>query len=109
MNDLDDELDYEEKEKLKYEKFLKERAIKLELNKVYLQESDSWCKMHYQIIFIDGNVAMGKKVYCGIYNSSTRNCNSYEMFKVSTGEKYNDSRLCYRLKSEISPLTVSVS
>lgn len=108
MNDFD-ELDYEEQERIKYAKFLQERAIKLELNKVYLQESDSWAKMHYQIIFIDGDTAMAKKVYCGIYSSDTRNCGSYEMFKVSTGEKYQDGRLCYRLKSEVSTLTVSVS
>jgi hypothetical protein len=92
--ELDDELDYLEKEKIKYNKFLKEQAIKLELNKTYLQESDSWAKMHYKIIFIDDHIAIGKKVYCGIYNSDKKNCGSYEMFKVSTGEKYNDSRLC---------------
>jgi hypothetical protein len=101
MNDFDDELDYHEKERIKYEKFLKERAIKLELGKVYLQESDSWAKMHYEIIFIDDNTAMGKKVYCGIYNSATQNCGSYELFRVSTGERYQDSRLCYRLKKEV--------
>jgi len=109
MNDFDDELDYHEKKELEYKKFLQEKAIKLELNKVYLQESDSWCKMHYQIIFIDGDTAMAKKVYCDIYKSNTKGCGSYEMFKVSTGEKYQDGRLCYRLKSEVSPLTVSVS
>jgi hypothetical protein len=99
--ELDDELDYLEKEKIKYNKFLKEQAIKLELNKTYLQESDSWAKKHYKIIFIDDYIAIGKKVYCGIYDSDKKNCGSYEMFKVSTGEKYNDSRLCYRLKQEI--------
>lgn len=96
--DLDNELDYSEREAIKYEKFLKEDAIKLELNKTYLQESYSWAKMHYNIIFVDDKIAVGKKVWCGIYNSAERNCGSYEMFKVSTGEKYNDSRLCYRLK-----------
>lgn len=101
MNDFDDELDYLEKKELEYKTFLKERAIKLELNKVYLQESDSWAKMHYQIIFVDDNIAVGKKVYCDIYNSAVKNCNSYELFNVKTGEKYQDSRLCYRLKSEV--------
>lgn len=97
-NNLDDELDYSEKQAIKYQKFLKDDAIKLELNKIYLQESDSWAKKHYKIIFVDENIAVGKKVWCGIYNSAERNCGSYEMFKVNTGEKYNDSRLCYRLK-----------
>jgi hypothetical protein len=101
MFDDNDELDYLDKQKIEYEKFLKERAIKLELNKTYLQESDSWAKMHYKIIFIDDFIAIGKKVYCGIYNSSERNCGGYEMFKLQTGEKYNDSRLAYRLKKEI--------
>jgi hypothetical protein len=101
MNDYEDEIDYAERERLKYNKFLAEQAIKLELGKTYLQESDSWAKMHYKIIFVDDKIAVGLKVYCGIYNSSTKNCGSYEMFKVSTGEKYQDSRLCYRLKKEI--------
>lgn len=101
--DLQDELDYDEldyldREKLKYNKFLKEDAIKLELNKTYLQESDSWCKAHYKIIFVDGYIAVGIKVYCGIYNSNTEGCGNYEMFKVNTGEKYQDNRLAYRLK-----------
>lgn len=100
-DDLQDELDYLDKQKLIYEKFLKERAIKLELGKTYLQESDSWAKKHYKIIFVDDKIALGLKVYCGIYNSSERNCGSYEMFNVNTGEKYNDSRLCYRLKNEV--------
>jgi hypothetical protein len=93
-----DSEDYLEKHELEYKNFLKERAIKLELNKTYLQESDSWAKMHYEIIFIDGFLALGKKVYCGIYDSTVRNCGHYEMFMVSTGEKYKDSRLCYGLK-----------
>jgi hypothetical protein len=101
VNDLQDELDYLDKEKLKYEKFLKERAIKLELNKTYLQESDSWAKFHYKIIFVDEKIAVGLKVYCGIYDSNTRGCGRYEMFNVNTGEKYQDSRLCYRLKNEV--------
>lgn len=100
-DDIIEELDYLEREKIKYTKFLKEQAIKLELGKTYLQESDSWAKAHYKIIFIDHYIALGVKVYCGIYNSSKQNCGSYEMFKINTGEKYNDSRLCYRLKSEV--------
>ena len=35
MYNDDDELDYLEQRKIEYEKFLKERAIKLELNKTY--------------------------------------------------------------------------
>lgn len=101
MSDFDDDLSYSELEKIKYNNFLKNDSIKLELNKTYLQESDSWAKMHYKIIFIDDFIAIGKKVYCGIYNSSTQNCGNYEMFKVSTGEKYEDSRLCYRLIKEV--------
>ena len=57
--------------------------------------------MHYKIIFINEDIAIGKKVYCGIYNSSTQNCNSYEMFVASTGEKYQDARLEYRLKRKV--------
>jgi hypothetical protein len=96
--DLDDDLDYSERQAIKYQRFLKDDAIKLELNKTYLQESDSWAKMHYKIIFIDDKIALGIKVWCGIYNSDKRNVGTYEMFNVNTGEKYNDSRLCYRLK-----------
>lgn len=97
----DDEMDYLERERIKYEKFLKNDAIKLELGKTYLQESDSWAKMHYKIIFVDDVIAVGLKVYCGIYNSSKKGCGEYEMFKVKTGEKYGDVRLCYRLKKEV--------
>lgn len=97
----EEELDYLEQREIEYKKFLKERAIKLELNKIYLQESDSWAKMHYQIVFVDDKIALGKKIYCGIYNSNTQNCGSYEMFNVNTGEKYNDCRLAYRLKKEV--------
>jgi hypothetical protein len=100
MGSYDDEMDYLEQERIKYEKFVKNDAIKLELGKTYLQESSSWAKMHYKIIFVDGVIAVGIKVWCGIYNSDTRGCGNYEMFRVATGEKYNDSRLCYRLKKE---------
>jgi hypothetical protein len=96
-----DEDEYERLRKEKYEKFLKEDAITLELNKVYLQESDTWAKMHYKIIFVDDKIALGVKVYCGIYNSATKGVGDYELFKVKTGEKYGDSRLNYRLKREI--------
>ena len=99
--DDQDEIDYLEKERMIYNEFLKNEAIRLELGKTYLQESSSWAKMHFKIIFCDDVIAVGLKVYCGIYNSSTRGCGTYEMFKVKTGEKYNDSRLCYRLRQEI--------
>lgn len=98
MNNHDDEIDYLEREKIKYKEFLKNDAIKLVKNEVYLQEASTWAKSHYKIIFVDDVVALGKKVFCGIYNSNTKNCNSYELFKVETGEKYLDSRLEYRLK-----------
>lgn len=97
----DDELEYLEKERMIYDEFLKNDAIELELGKTYLQESMSWAKMHYKIIFVDDTIAVGVKVYCGIYNSNKRGCGTYEMFKVKTGEKYNDSRLGYRLKEEV--------
>ncbi len=101
MNDDQEQLDYLAQEKIKYEKFLKNDAIKLELGKTYLQESDSWAKKHYKIIFIDNYIALGQVVYCGIYDSTKKGCGDYEMFKLNTGEKYNDSRLCYRLKKEV--------
>jgi hypothetical protein len=97
----DDEIDYLEKERMIYGEFLKNDAIVLELGKTYLQESHSWAKKHYKIIFVDDIIAVGIKVWCGIYNSPHRGCGTYEMFKVKTGEKYNDSRLCYRLVKEI--------
>ena len=99
-----DEDDREEREAAKRKHFLENEAIRLELGKTYLQESDTWAKFHFKIIFVDDKIAVGIKVYCGIYESSTRNCGSYEMFKVATGEKYQDSRLAYRLKKEIDTL-----
>jgi hypothetical protein len=102
MYNYSDEIEYLERERIKYEKFLEEQAIKLELNKTYLQESDSWAKMHYKIIFIDNNIAVGKVVYCGIYNSTSKgNVGKYELFRANTGEKYQDSRLSYRLVKEV--------
>lgn len=100
-DDLQEEFSYLEREKIKYAKFLKERAIKLELGKTYLQESDSWAKKHYKIVFVDDVIALGVVVYCGIYNSSTRNCGDYQLFRVDTGEKYQDCRLDYRLIREV--------
>ena len=97
----ENEIGYLEQEKLKYEKFLKERAIKLELGKTYLQESDSWAKKHYKIIFTDEKIALGTVVWCGIYNSDTKGCGYYDLFKLYTGERYQDSRLCYGLIKEI--------
>lgn len=97
----DDEMDYLEKERMIYNDFLKNNALELEIGKTYLQESSSWSKMHYKIIFIDDKIAVGVKVWCGIYNSKTQGCGTYEMFKAKTGEKYNDNRLCYRLTKQI--------
>ena len=99
MDIQDDELSYSERREIEYNAFLKQDAIKLELNKTYLQESYSWAKKHYKIIFIDEKIAVGIVVWSGIYNSNTKGCGGYEMFKVNTGEKYNDCRLEYRLKS----------
>lgn len=99
--DLQDEFDYFEQQKIKYNKWKEEKSIKLELGKTYLQESASWAKCHYEIIFIDDKIALGKKVWCGIYNSTKQNCGTYELFKKDTGEKYQDSRLCYALTKEI--------
>jgi hypothetical protein len=101
MSDYQDEMDYLERERIKYEKWVKEKSIKLELGKTYLQESDSWAKMHYKIIFVDDKIAVGIKVWCGIYNSTTRGVGEYQMFKVNTGEKYGDCRLNYALVKEV--------
>lgn len=95
---IDDEMDYLDKRKLTYDKFLKENAIVLKLGETYLQESDSWAKKHYKIIFNDGEIALGIVVWCGIYNSTTKGCGYYDLFKCNTGEKYQDCRLEYALK-----------
>lgn len=99
--DDQDEMDYLEQERVKYEKFLKNDATKLELGKTYLRESSSWAKAHYKIIFVNEDIAVGVKVYCGIYKSTKLGCGEYDMFKVKTGERYGDSRLGYRLKAEV--------
>jgi hypothetical protein len=99
--DLDEELDYLERQRREYAKFLAEDAIKLELGKTYLQMSAVWTKAHYKIVLINDDVAVGQRVYCGIYNSTTKGCGDYAMFKTATGEKYGDGRLCYRLRKEI--------
>ena len=97
----EDIYDYLEEQRLKYEKWVREKSIKLELGKTYLQVPYEWAKAHYKIVSIDGNVAMGKKVYCGIYNSTTRGCGGYELFRVDTGEKYQEPRLNYALICEV--------
>lgn len=99
--ELEDELsysNYSSQRKIEYDKFLKEQAITLKLGETYLQESASWAKSHYKIIFVDDTIAVGIKVWCGIFNSDNKGCGTYEMFKANTGEKYNDSRLEYALK-----------
>lgn len=101
MSDYNDELDYLEREKINYDKWKKEKAIKLELDKTYVQESDSWAKKHYKIIFVNDKIAVGVVVYCGIYNSTSKGCGEHELFKVDTGEKYAGSRLCYALIKEL--------
>lgn len=96
-----DEYDYLEQKQKEYEKWVKEKSIRLELGKIYLQAAFPWAEKHYKIVSIDGDVALGKVVYCGIYKSRTMGCGEYEMFKVNTGEKYHDSRLNYALVKEI--------
>ena len=93
--------DYLEQKRLEYEKWVKEKSIKLELGKTYSQKPFAWAERHFKIISIDGGVAMGKVVYCGIYESTTRGCGEYELFIVNTGEKYQDSRLNYALIKEV--------
>lgn len=76
--------------------------IKLEVGKTYRQESDSWAKKHYKILYTDNQIAVGIVVYCGIYQSSIKGCGGYEMFYVDNGFKYQDiCRPCYRLLSEV--------
>lgn len=96
-----DEYEYIEQERIKYEKWVREQSIKLEVGKTYLQVSFSWAKKYYKIVSIDGNVAMGKVVYCGIHNSTTRGCGEYELFRADTGERYQDKRLNYALIQEV--------
>lgn len=100
-NDLLDEIDYLEQRKIQYNKWKAEKSIKLELGKTYLQESDSWAKRHFLIVFIDDKIAIGKQVWCGIYNSNTKGCNDYEIFLKDTGERYQDGRLAYALTKEV--------
>ena len=100
MND-DDEYDYIEQRRLEYEKWVKESSIKLELGKTYLQRVESWAIKHYKIIHMDDIIAVGVVVYCGVYNSKTRGCGEYQLFKVSTGEKYQDRGFNYALIKEI--------
>ena len=94
----DDEMEYLKQQRRIYEEFVKNDAIKLELGETYLQESSSWAKAHYKIVFIDNVIAVGIKTWCGIFNSNTKGCGTYGLFKAATGERYQDSRLCYRLK-----------
>lgn len=100
MNE-DDEYDYIEQERLKYEKWVKEKSIKLEVGKTYLQAPFDWSKKHYKIIFVDDIVAIGVVVYCDIYKSKTRGCGERQLFRVDTGEKYQDRRLNYALIKEV--------
>lgn len=96
-----DEDEYLERRKLEYEKWVKEKSIKLEVGKTYLQKSYSWAIKHYKIISIEGIVALGRCVYDGIWNSKTKGCGKYELFVVATGERYQESRLNYALIEEI--------
>ena len=96
-----DEYEYLEKKRREYEKWVKEKSIKLEIGCIYLQEPMSWAKKHYKIVFMDDTIAVGVVVYDGIYNSTTKGCGERELFKVDTGEKYHDPRLNYALTRKI--------
>ena len=101
MNEDDEEYNYIEQERLKYEKWVREKSIKLEVGKTYLQKSASWSIKHYKIFSADNVIALGRVVYCDIYKSKTRGCGGYQLFKVDTGEKYQDQRLNYALVEEV--------
>lgn len=73
--------------------------IKLELYKIYLQESASWAKKHFKIIFTDDKIAVGISVYNQISN---KYIGEYCIFDVNSGFKYDDKlRYNYRLICEI--------
>lgn len=72
--------------------------IKPELGKVYKQLSSSWSEMHYEIIFQDANISIGKCIYNAISNKFI---GDYEMFNTRDGFKYNDTRYNYRLIGEV--------
>lgn len=99
--DDDDIYEHIEQQRLKYEKWVKEKSIKLEVGKTYLQKSESWAVKHYKILSIEGKVALGIIVYDGIYDSKTRGCGEYSLFVASTGERYQESRLNYALIEEV--------
>jgi len=94
MSQYNDYVERREKEL----QWIKEHGIKIELNKIYRQESDSWCKKHYKIIFVDDKIAVGISTYNQI---SREFIGDYELFNKNTGMKYNDSRRAYRLINEI--------
>jgi len=98
---MENEYEYLEKKRLEYEKWKKEKSIKLELGCVYLHEPMSWAKKHYKIVFVDDTIAVGIVVYDGIYNSTTKGRGERELFNVNTGEKYHDPRLNYALIRKI--------
>lgn len=97
----EDEYEYLERRKLEYEKWVKEKSIKLEVGKTYLQKAYPWAMRHYKILSIEGRVAVGIVVYCGIHDSKIKGCGEYALFRVDTGEKYQESRLTYALVEEI--------
>jgi hypothetical protein len=101
MNE-DEEYEYIEQRRLEHEKWVREKSIKLEVGKTYLQKSASWAIKHYKILSIEGKVALGIVVYDGIYNSKTRGCGEYALFRVDTGEKYQEPRLNYALIEEVN-------
>lgn len=73
--------------------------IRLEVGKVYQQESELWCHKQYKILYIDNHIAVG---ICVANSISNRFIGDYEMFYVNDGFKYNDTlRPNYRLVREI--------
>jgi hypothetical protein len=97
-DDLNDEVDYLERRRLERKKYVEENAIKLEVNKTYLDDHTSWAKRHFKILHIENDIALGIKTWCGIYNSNTKNCGQYSLFNANTGELYENGSLYWILK-----------
>ena len=96
-----DEFEYIKQRRMEYENWVKEKSIKLEVGKTYLQKAYNWAIKHYKIITIEGPIALGVVTYCGIHNSNTKGCGEYTLFRVDTGEKYQEGRLNYALIAEV--------
>lgn len=74
--------------------------IRLEVGKIYQQESESWCKKQYKILFVDDKIAIGISIHNTI---SDRYIGEYCLFYVDNGFKYNDMiQPSYRLVKEVN-------